>query len=232
VTVSGRVCRSASWRAGMVQNQAVAVGPTQAVEPSYYRSKWHPLLRRINAYLMRWLQRKYRRLRTSKKALACWQSVTSQQPRLLAHWPGHLHPGDQDNKSRVTGDCHARIRGSRGPQPGESATASDPYSGVRDDHAVGEVGDDAEVVPDHEHHDATLGCEFLEEVEDLGLYANIERRGRLKRRRRSNRLPDPGTRGDARRAPSRARRGRGRVAPRPLFRASGFAPRSAPTRTP
>ena len=27
---------------------------------------------------------------------------------------GRPHPGDQDDKSRVTGDCHARIRGSRG----------------------------------------------------------------------------------------------------------------------
>jgi group II intron reverse transcriptase/maturase len=53
---------------------------------AFYRSELHPLLRRINAYLVRWLQRKYRRLRTSKKALACWQRITSQQPRLFAHW--------------------------------------------------------------------------------------------------------------------------------------------------
>jgi RNA-directed DNA polymerase len=51
-----------------------------------YRSALHPLLRRINAYLVRWLQRKYRRLRTSKKALACWQRITNQRPRLFAHW--------------------------------------------------------------------------------------------------------------------------------------------------
>ena len=53
---------------------------------AFYRSALHPLLRRINAYLVRWLQRKYRRLRTSKKALACWQRITNQQPRLFAHW--------------------------------------------------------------------------------------------------------------------------------------------------
>jgi hypothetical protein len=35
---------------------------------------------------VRWLQRKYRRLRTSKKALACWQRITNRQPRLFAHW--------------------------------------------------------------------------------------------------------------------------------------------------
>jgi group II intron reverse transcriptase/maturase len=53
---------------------------------AFYRSALHPLLRRINAYLVRWLQRKYRRLRTFKKALVCWQRITNQQPRLFAHW--------------------------------------------------------------------------------------------------------------------------------------------------
>jgi RNA-directed DNA polymerase len=28
----------------------------------------------------------YKRLRTIKKAAACWQRVTSQYPRLFAHW--------------------------------------------------------------------------------------------------------------------------------------------------
>jgi hypothetical protein len=44
------------------------------------------LLRRINAYLVRWLRRKYQRLRPTKKALACWQRITRQQPSLFAHW--------------------------------------------------------------------------------------------------------------------------------------------------
>ena len=57
---------------------------------AFYRTVLHPLLQRINAYLMRWLRRKYRRLRPFKKALACWQRITSQQPRLspTGHgWP-------------------------------------------------------------------------------------------------------------------------------------------------
>jgi len=53
---------------------------------SFYRSALHPLLLRINAYLMRFLRRKYRRLRPFKKALAGWQRITSQNPRLFAHW--------------------------------------------------------------------------------------------------------------------------------------------------
>jgi group II intron reverse transcriptase/maturase len=53
---------------------------------TFYRTMLDPLLRRINAYLVRWLQRKYQRLRPIKKALACWQRITAQQPRLFAHW--------------------------------------------------------------------------------------------------------------------------------------------------
>src|ERR1019366_3245683 len=43
---------------------------------AFYRTVLDPLLRRINAYLMRWLRKKYRRLRPFKKALACWQRMT------------------------------------------------------------------------------------------------------------------------------------------------------------
>lgn len=53
---------------------------------AYYRTALDRLLRRINAYLVRWLRRKYQRLRPTKKALACWQRITRQQPRLFAHW--------------------------------------------------------------------------------------------------------------------------------------------------
>ena len=53
---------------------------------AFYRTALDPLLRRINAYLVRYLRAKYRRLRPLKKALACWQRITRQQPRLFAHW--------------------------------------------------------------------------------------------------------------------------------------------------
>jgi RNA-directed DNA polymerase len=53
---------------------------------AFYRTALDHLLRRINAYLVRWLRRKYQRLRPAKKALACWQRITSQQPSLFAHW--------------------------------------------------------------------------------------------------------------------------------------------------
>jgi RNA-directed DNA polymerase len=53
---------------------------------AFYRSALYPLLSRINAYLMRWIRSKFKRLRTIKKATACWQRITRQYPGLFAHW--------------------------------------------------------------------------------------------------------------------------------------------------
>jgi RNA-directed DNA polymerase len=53
---------------------------------AFYRSALHPFLRRINAYLMRWIRQKYKRLRSFKKAKACWARIVDQYPRMFAHW--------------------------------------------------------------------------------------------------------------------------------------------------
>ena len=53
---------------------------------AFYRSALHRLLRRINAYLVRWIRKKHKRLRPFKKAKRCWQRITRQYPRLFAHW--------------------------------------------------------------------------------------------------------------------------------------------------
>ena len=53
---------------------------------AFYPTALHPLLRRVNSYLMRFLQKKYRRLRSFPKALACWRRIVDQNPRLFAHW--------------------------------------------------------------------------------------------------------------------------------------------------
>ena len=53
---------------------------------AYYRSALYPLLARINAYLMRWLRKKYKRLRGFKKALWQWEWTARHFPRLFAHW--------------------------------------------------------------------------------------------------------------------------------------------------
>jgi group II intron reverse transcriptase/maturase len=54
---------------------------------AYYRSALYTLLGRINAYLMRWIRKKYKRLRGYKKAKAAWERVTRRDPGLFAHWP-------------------------------------------------------------------------------------------------------------------------------------------------
>jgi RNA-directed DNA polymerase len=51
----------------------------------YYRTALDRLLRRINTYLMRWAQQKYRRLRPFRKARRWWQDLTERQPHLFAH---------------------------------------------------------------------------------------------------------------------------------------------------
>lgn len=52
----------------------------------FYRSELYPLLRRINVYLVRWMRKKYRRLRTFKKAHAAWRRTVRRHARFFAHW--------------------------------------------------------------------------------------------------------------------------------------------------
>ena len=59
---------------------------------AFYRSELYPLLKRINGYLVRWLRKKYKRLKTFAKAHAAWGRLTSQYPATFAHWrwePAH-----------------------------------------------------------------------------------------------------------------------------------------------
>jgi RNA-directed DNA polymerase len=53
---------------------------------AFYRTALYPLLQRINTYLVRWLRKKHKRLRPMKKAKLAWRRITSQDPRLFAHW--------------------------------------------------------------------------------------------------------------------------------------------------
>ena len=52
----------------------------------FYRSALYPLLRRINAYLVRWARKKYKRPKTFKRARAWWKAVTQREPLLFAQW--------------------------------------------------------------------------------------------------------------------------------------------------
>jgi RNA-directed DNA polymerase len=53
---------------------------------AFYKTALYPLLRRINAYLVRWARKKYRRLHGFKKARKWWQQVTKRDPLLFAQW--------------------------------------------------------------------------------------------------------------------------------------------------
>jgi RNA-directed DNA polymerase len=52
----------------------------------FYRSELYRLLQRINTYLVRWARRKFKRLRSFKKAKRWWKGLIRRQPRLFAHW--------------------------------------------------------------------------------------------------------------------------------------------------
>jgi RNA-directed DNA polymerase len=66
------------------------VNPVVAGWMRYYgrfcRSALYPLLARINAYLVQWIRKKYKRLAGLKKALRCLAEAAARCPRLFAHW--------------------------------------------------------------------------------------------------------------------------------------------------
>jgi RNA-directed DNA polymerase len=60
---------------------------------AFYRSALYGVLRRINAYLVRWIRKKYRRLAGYRKARSCLRRLTGQYPRLFIHWKWEVVPG-------------------------------------------------------------------------------------------------------------------------------------------
>lgn len=90
--ISGEVRR---WRLARKTPQTLAdiarqVNPIVRGWMQYYgvfnRSALYPLLKRINAYLVRFLRKKFKRVRSFKKAKAGWERITSRHPRGFAHW--------------------------------------------------------------------------------------------------------------------------------------------------
>ena len=41
---------------------------------------------RINAYILRWARKKYKRLRAFKRAMVWWNGVVKRDPTFLSHW--------------------------------------------------------------------------------------------------------------------------------------------------
>jgi hypothetical protein len=82
---------------------------------AFYPSALYPVLRRINTYRLRWIMKKYKKHSTWKKAIRKLADAAAAKPRYFAHWAWVNRPlDDQDGKSRVTGDCYARICGGLG----------------------------------------------------------------------------------------------------------------------
>jgi group II intron reverse transcriptase/maturase len=69
---------------------ATMINPIVAGWMQYYghfrRSALYPLLARINAYLVRWIRKKYRRLQALRTAQRKLAEITHRYPRLYAHW--------------------------------------------------------------------------------------------------------------------------------------------------
>ena len=90
--ISGEV---RSWRLHRKVNYTFAglatmINPVVAGWVQYYgrfrRSAMYPLLARINAYLVRWIRKKHRRLQGAHKANRKLREITERYPRLFAHW--------------------------------------------------------------------------------------------------------------------------------------------------
>jgi RNA-directed DNA polymerase len=59
----------------------------------FYKSGLYPLLRRLNEQLVRWAQRKYKRLRGHDRRAVKWLARVAQRaPNLFAHWRFGLRP--------------------------------------------------------------------------------------------------------------------------------------------
>src|SRR4051794_2973275 len=93
LTKIGRVVRR--WRLhrrifSTFEELARAINPIVAGWMAYYgrfyRSKLSALLARINAYLVRWIRNKYRRLDRTRAAHAKLAELAAGQPRLFRHW--------------------------------------------------------------------------------------------------------------------------------------------------
>ena len=69
---------------------AAVINPIVAGWMQYYghfrRSALSPLLARINAYLVRWIRKKYKRLQGTHKAHRKLREITQRNPRMFAHW--------------------------------------------------------------------------------------------------------------------------------------------------
>ena len=54
----------------------------------FYKSALHPTLRRIDAHVLRWVARKFKRFKERPRGARAWLArLIRARPRLFAHWP-------------------------------------------------------------------------------------------------------------------------------------------------
>jgi RNA-directed DNA polymerase len=93
--ITAKSAQVRSWRIHQRTGQTLA-DLAEAINPMvrgwmnywgrFNRLEMFPLLKRINAYLVRWARKKYKRLRAFKSAMAWWQKITQRCRMLFAHW--------------------------------------------------------------------------------------------------------------------------------------------------
>ncbi len=85
-----RSLRIHRWVNDDLAGLAAKLNPIVAGWMHYYgkftRSVLHPLLERINSYLMRWARNKYKRRRSYRRCKQWWRAVLAREPTLFAHW--------------------------------------------------------------------------------------------------------------------------------------------------
>ena len=84
----------------------------------FYRSRLYLLLQRINTYLMRWAGKKYKSCAAFAGFTRGGSGSSDTTPRCSPTGDGcaRSRSPNCDEKSGVTGDCHAPFRGSPGVQ--------------------------------------------------------------------------------------------------------------------
>ena len=78
--------RTGSTAADLAQMINPVVRGWMSYYGAFYRRALYPVLHRINTYLLRWLMKKYKRLRTWKKATGSMRDAVKRRPRYFAHW--------------------------------------------------------------------------------------------------------------------------------------------------
>jgi group II intron reverse transcriptase/maturase len=78
--------RTGSTEADLARMINPVVRGWMAYYGAFYRSALHPVLHRINTYLLRWIMNKYKTLGTWKKAIQAMRDAIALRPRYFAHW--------------------------------------------------------------------------------------------------------------------------------------------------